>query len=61
MVCMGKRLGAAEMFWENLGIALVGTKGLELRIARRWNEGMSHYDGSETGRGIRNAHEGKTP
>lgn len=58
MVCMGKRLGAAEMFWEDSGIALVGAKGLELRIARRWNEGMSHYV-SETGRGIRNAHEWK--
>lgn len=32
---------------------------LELMIARRWNERVSHYDSSETSRGIRNVQEGK--
>ena len=60
MVCMGERLGATEIFWEDSGIALEGAKCLELMIARRWNERVSHYDSSETSRGIRNVQEGKT-
>ena len=30
-----------------------GTKGLELVLARRWNERVSHFDDSKTGEGIR--------
>jgi len=58
---MGGRLGAAEMFWEYSGIALIGgTEGLELVLARRWNERVSHYNDSETGGGIRNVRKGET-
>ena len=60
MVCMSEKLGAAEMFWEDSGIALRDAKGLALRIARRRNERVSHYDGSEIGRGIKNVQEVKT-
>jgi len=56
----GERLGAAEMLWEDTGKALGGAKSLELRIARRWNERVSHYDNSQTGRSIRNIREGRT-
>jgi len=31
MVRLGKRLGAAEMFWDDAGTCARGTKGLELR------------------------------
>jgi len=60
MACMGERLGAAEMIWEYSGIALRGTEGLELVLARRWDERVSHYEGSETGGGIRNVRKGET-
>ena len=40
--------------------ALGSTKGLGLRLAGRWNELLSHYDVSETGKGIRNIQEVKT-
>ena len=38
------------MFWVH---ALGSAKGLGLRLAGRWNELLSHYDDSETGKGIR--------
>jgi len=31
VVRLGKRLGAAEMFWDDAGTCARGTKGLELR------------------------------
>jgi len=34
-------------------------EGLELGLARRWNERVSHYDGSETDERIRNVQKGK--
>ena len=33
---------------------------MELRLVRRWNERVSHYDVCKTGTGIRNVQEGKT-
>ena len=39
---------------------LESAKGLGLRLAGRWNELLSHYDDSETGKGIRNVQEEKT-
>jgi len=48
------------MFCVDSGNALGSAKGLELRLARRWNELLSHYDDSETGKGIRNVQYGKT-
>jgi len=47
----GKWLGAAEMFWDDAGTHARGTKGLELRLAKRWNEQVSHYEVSKTGKG----------
>jgi len=35
-----------------------GTKGLELVLARRWNERVSHFDDSKTGEGIRKVWKG---
>ena len=54
---LGERLGAPEMFGEDAGTRTRGAEGLELRLAKRWNEQVSHYDGSETGAGIRNVQE----
>ena len=48
------------MFWVHSGNALGGAKGLELRLAGRWNELLSHYEDSETSKGIRNVREEKT-
>jgi len=42
IVCLGNRLGAAEMFWEKAGTRTMGVEGLELRLAKRWNEEVSH-------------------
>jgi len=55
--CLGERLGAPEMFGEDAGTRTRGAEGLELRLAKGWNEQVSHYDGSETGAGIRNVQE----
>jgi len=30
-VCLGKRLGAAEMFWDDAGTCARGARGLEIR------------------------------
>ena len=57
MVCLDERLGAAEMFWEDAGTRTRGAEGLEIRLAKRWKEQVSHYDGSEIGEGIRNVQE----
>jgi len=54
MVCLGERLSAAEMFWEDAGIRTRGAEGLELRLVKRWNEQVSHSDSSQIGEGIRN-------
>jgi len=54
-----ERLDAAEMFWVYTGNALGGVEGLELRLAGRWNELVSHYDDSEIGKGIRNVRRGE--
>ena len=43
-----------------MGNALGGLEGLRLRLGRRWNEMVSHYDDSETRNGIRNVEEEKT-
>ena len=48
------------MFWVQSGNALESAKGLGLRLAGRWNEMLSHYDDSETTKGIRNVQEVKT-
>ena len=54
MACMCEWLGQRRCFGKSHELPLRGTEGLELRLASRWNEGVSHYDGSETGKGIRN-------
>ena len=56
---MEGRLGAAVIFRVHSGNALGSAEGLGLRLAGRWNELMSHYDDSETGKGIRNVRKGK--
>jgi len=43
VVCSGKRLGAAEIFWDDAGTRARGTTGLELRLAKRWNNQLSLY------------------
>ena len=43
-----------------LGNALGCAKGLGLRLAGRWNELVSHYDDSETRKGIKIVQEVKT-
>jgi len=48
------------MFWVQLGNALGSAKGLKLKLAGRWNELLSHYDDSETAKGIRNVRIEKT-
>jgi len=48
------------MFWVHLGNALGSAKGLKLKLAGRLNELLSHYDDSETGKGIRNVRKEKT-
>jgi len=48
------------MFCVHSGNALGSAKGLRLRSAGRWNEQVSHYDDSETGKGIRNVWKEKT-
>jgi len=53
-VCLGERLSAAEMLWEDAGTRSRGAEGLELRLVKRWNEQVSHSDGSKIGGGIRN-------
>ena len=55
-----RRLAAPEMFWELTGNALGSPFGLGLRLARTWNARVSHYDGSETGQGVRNVQQEKT-
>ena len=55
-----RRLAAAEMFWVHSGNALGSGKGLGQRLARRWNKLVSHYDGSETRKGIRIVQKVKT-
>ena len=35
-------------------LAIGSVEGLKLRLASRWNKRVSHYDGSETGKGIKN-------
>ena len=52
-------------FWKvlrNMGVEVmvVRTNGLRLRLAGTWNEQVSHYDDSETGKGIRNVRKEKT-
>jgi len=42
--CLEENLGAVEMFWVYTGNALGGIESLELRLTRRWNEPVSHYD-----------------
>jgi len=54
MVCLGERLSAAEMFWEDARTRTRSAEGLELRSVKRWNEQVSHSDGSQIGEGIRN-------
>ena len=60
LVHMVERLAAVEMFWVRSGSALGSAKGLGLRLAERWNELVSHYDDSETSKGIRNFKDEKT-
>ena len=44
----------------HIGNALGSAKGLEPRLVGRWNKLLSHYDDSDTGKGIRNVQEVKT-
>ena len=37
-----------------------GTKGLELVLARGWNECVPHFDDRKTGEGIRNGWKGES-
>lgn len=37
IVSLGERLGAAEVSWEDAGTRTGSAKGLELRLAKRWN------------------------
>ena len=55
-----RRLAAEEMFWVHSGNALGSGKGLGLRLTGRWNKLVSHYDGSETRKGIRIVQKVKT-
>ena len=52
------------MRWRCFGksheLAIGGAEGLELRLASRWNEGVSHFNGSETGKSIGNVQEGNS-
>ena len=54
---LGKRIGAAEMFWDDAGTRTSSAVGLELRLAKRWNEQVSQYDVRKTGEGIGNIQE----
>jgi len=57
MICLRTGLGAAAMFWEDAGSRTRGAEDLVLRLAKRWNKQVSHYDGRETGEGISNVQE----
>jgi len=45
------------MFGEDAGTCTTGAKGLELRLAKGWNDQVPHDDDIKTDEGIRNVQE----